>query len=151
MSTLETRQRKGDGADTFLNQAKIIFTSVECLPPLSLMGTSKLCFLLFTSYLIRQVSTPSFSSTLHLAHRNCSKQLRDIWTKRIDGDDIDMSAWYYQRDLDDFKATKEDGEVVIEVADWITRLTLDAIGKSELIALVPRRYGSLTVSYVPRL
>lgn len=62
-----------------------------------------------------------------------------------------MSAWYYQRDLDDFKATKEDGEVVIEVADWITRLTLDAIGKSELIALVLRRYGPLTVSYVPRL
>jgi len=42
-----------------------------------------------------------------------------------------MSAWYYQRDLDEFKATKEEGEVVIEVADWVTRLTLDAIGKSE--------------------
>ncbi|GAA6059304.1 hypothetical protein JCM10212_005884 [Sporobolomyces blumeae] len=82
----------------------------------------------------RRMLTPAFAhgnlKAMLPTFFDLSYQLREIWTKRIENQDVDKSAWYYRKDLDEFESTKEEGEVVIEVADWVTRLSLDAIGKA---------------------
>ncbi|GAA5935942.1 uncharacterized protein JCM15063_001855 [Sporobolomyces koalae] len=82
----------------------------------------------------RRMLTPAFSHAnvkamlptfFDLAHK-----LRGIWIQKIETGEIDSATWYYRKDLESFRASKEEGETVVEVADWLTRLTLDAIGKT---------------------
>ncbi|GAA5971370.1 hypothetical protein JCM8115_003480 [Rhodotorula mucilaginosa] len=57
-------------------------------------------------------------------------QLRDIWTAKISDGEIDQRAWKDEEAAATHAASQEKGAAVIEVSDWLTRLTLDAIGKA---------------------
>ncbi|GAA5983106.1 hypothetical protein JCM11641_004914 [Rhodosporidiobolus odoratus] len=59
-----------------------------------------------------------------------SYQLRDMFRARIDGGVIEPIAWGSKEKAEEYASTKRDGEAVIEMTDWVTRLTLDALGKS---------------------
>jgi hypothetical protein len=41
----------------------------------------------------------------------------------------DSKAWKNEDAASAYQAGKPDGEAVIEVSDWLTRLTVDALGK----------------------
>lgn len=58
-------------------------------------------------------------------------QLRDIWTAKISDGEIDQRAWKDEEAAATHAASQEKGAAVIEVSDWLTRLTLDAIGKGQ--------------------
>ncbi|GAA5976836.1 hypothetical protein JCM10908_005646 [Rhodotorula pacifica] len=66
--------------------------------------------------------TPGFFSLAH--------QLRDIWAAKITSGEIDQRAWKDEQTAAAYASSSREGEAVIEVSDWLTRLTLDAIGKA---------------------
>lgn len=62
-------------------------------------------------------------------------QLRDIWKGMVEAGQVDSKAWKNDEAADAYQAGKPDGEAVIEVSDWLTRLTLDALGKGAPLCL----------------
>ncbi|BGP14396.1 hypothetical protein JCM10213_004518 [Rhodosporidiobolus nylandii] len=61
---------------------------------------------------------------------NLSYQLRDMFRARIDSGDVERVAFGSQKAAEDYAAKKGEDETVIEMTEWVTRLTLDALGSS---------------------
>jgi hypothetical protein len=83
--------------------------------------------LLFHSF-CHQSPTLSSSAALHWTD-SFLPQLRDLWNDLIDSDASgDATAWKDADAAQAYKAVKPEGESVIELTQWLNRLTLDIIG-----------------------
>ncbi|GAA5887361.1 hypothetical protein JCM6882_002506 [Rhodosporidiobolus microsporus] len=86
-----------------------------------------------------------------------SYELRDKFRAWIDTGAVDLDAWPSKAAAMAYAETKRDGEAVIEMTEWVTRLTLDALGKSafgyEFNAMSNKRNAlaeTLYTLFVPR-
>ncbi|GAA5971155.1 hypothetical protein JCM11641_004165 [Rhodosporidiobolus odoratus] len=57
-----------------------------------------------------------------------SYKLRDIWKDLVTSDALDETAWKNAAAAEAYQAKHPEGEIVLEVSKWLSRLTLDIIG-----------------------
>ncbi|GAA5983125.1 hypothetical protein JCM11641_004921 [Rhodosporidiobolus odoratus] len=63
---------------------------------------------------------------------NMTYELRDIFRSSIENGTVDEKAWATDEDAATHGEKQVEGEAVIEVTEWIQRLSLDTLGKSAL-------------------
>ncbi|GAA5971159.1 hypothetical protein JCM11641_004166 [Rhodosporidiobolus odoratus] len=80
----------------------------------------------------RRILQPAFGAghlreTLPLFFEH-SYKLRDVWKDLVTTDAVDETAWKNPDAAQAYKAERPEGETVLEVCNWLNRLTLDIIG-----------------------
>ncbi|KAK4702381.1 hypothetical protein P7C70_g3843, partial [Phenoliferia sp. Uapishka_3] len=82
----------------------------------------------------KKIMTPAFSPSalrdLTPLFFELSYKMRDMWTGLIESGTNDQRAFKSPAAMEDFKASAEDGVIAIEVMKWMSRLTLDIIGRA---------------------
>ncbi|KAK4705271.1 hypothetical protein P7C70_g937, partial [Phenoliferia sp. Uapishka_3] len=83
----------------------------------------------------KKIMTPAFSPSalrdLTPIFFELSYKLRDAWMGLIETDTLDPRAFSNQAAIEAFKESrKEEGQVVLEVMKWMSRYTLDVIGRA---------------------
>lgn len=58
-------------------------------------------------------------------------QLRDRWNALILEDAMELEAWKDEDTMREYQSSKPEGEIVLDVSKWHTKLTLDVIGLGE--------------------
>ncbi|SGY17567.1 BQ5605_C015g07821 [Microbotryum silenes-dioicae] len=80
----------------------------------------------------KRIMNPAFSpSTLRdllPTFFESSYKLRDRWTALIDTAESDATSFSSSEKADEYAKSHEEGEVMLEVTKWLSRLTLDIIG-----------------------
>ncbi|BGP23308.1 hypothetical protein JCM10295v2_002203 [Rhodotorula toruloides] len=80
--------------------------------------------------LMNSAFAPSNLKTMTPGFFEHAYQLRDVWRGMVEAGTLDPKAWKNDDTASAYQASKPEGETVIEVSDWLTRLTLDALGKA---------------------
>ncbi|BGP01286.1 hypothetical protein NBRC10513v2_002238 [Rhodotorula toruloides] len=80
--------------------------------------------------LMNSAFAPSNLKAMTVGFFEHAHQLRDVWKGMVEAGKVDSKAWKNDEAAAAYQASKPESEAVIEVSDWLTRLTLDALGKA---------------------